>query len=127
MTLAVQFFLLVLVAIGLSAWLSAVTRRQAAALRQEMQALLAAQSQNVSAQLGNLGQAVTTQIGQVTQQMQSGVADAGKIASGAQQAVAEQIQKSTEMLGSIRQQLGQVQQAGHELSDAARQIENVLG
>jgi DNA recombination protein RmuC len=31
------------------------------------------------------------------------------------------------MLGTIRQQLGEVQQAGHELSEAARQIESVLG
>jgi len=31
------------------------------------------------------------------------------------------------MLGTIRQQLGEVQQAGHELSAAAKQIEDVLG
>ncbi len=92
-----------------------------------MQALIASQSQAVSAQLGNLGQAVTTQISQVTQQVQTGMASAGALTSETHKTVAEQLQKSTEMMGNIRQQLGQVQQAGHDLSDAARQIENVLG
>jgi len=100
---------------------------QAAALRQEMQALLAAQSQAVTTHLGQLAQSLTTQLGQVAQHVQTGMASSGALASGAQKAVAEQLQASTEMLGSIRQQLGEVQQAGHDLSGAARQIESVLG
>ena len=120
--------LLVALVMGAVVWFVALTaRRQAAVIRQEMETLLASQSQAVSAQLGNLGQAVTAQVGQVTQQVQSGMASAGTLASSAQQAVAEQLQASTEMLGTIRQQLGQVQEAGHELSEAARQIESVLG
>jgi DNA recombination protein RmuC len=51
----------------------------------------------------------------------------GTLATGAQKAVSDQLQASTEMLGTIRQQLGEVHQAGHELSEAARQIETVLG
>jgi DNA recombination protein RmuC len=125
-------FLLAALAVGVIAWLAATgARRQAdaraAALRQEMQALLATQAQAVGAQLGQLGQAVTAQLGQVAQQLQSGIASAGALASSAQQAVSEQLQASTAMLGTIRQQLGEVQQAGHDLSDAARQIETVLG
>ncbi len=109
--------LLVALGMGAAVWFVALTaRRQAAALRQEMETLLVSQSQAVSAQLG-----------QVTQQVQSGMASAGALASSAQQAVAEQLQASTEMLGTVRQQLGQVQEAGHELSEAARQIESVLG
>jgi DNA recombination protein RmuC len=100
---------------------------QAAALRQEMQALLAAQSQAVTAHLGQLAQSLTTQLGQVAQHVQTGMASSGALASGAQKAVADQLQASTEMLGTIRQQLGEVQQAGHDLSGAARQIESVLG
>ncbi|PYU34876.1 MAG: hypothetical protein DMG28_04425, partial [Acidobacteria bacterium] len=42
-------------------------------------------------------------------------------------AVAARLAESTEMLGTIRQQLGEVQQAGRELSGAARTIELVLG
>ena len=55
------------------------------------------------------------------------MASVGTLATSAQKTVSEQLQASTEMLGSIRQQLGEVQQAGHELSAAAKQIEDVLG
>jgi DNA recombination protein RmuC len=97
------------------------------ALRKEMQSLLAVQSQATAAHIGQLAQSLTMQLGQVTQQVQSGMASVGTIATGAQKAVSEQLQASTQMLGSIRQQLGEVQQAGHELSIAAKQIEDVLG
>ena len=100
---------------------------QGEALRKEMQSLLAAQSQATAAQIGQLAQSLGAQLGQVTQQVQSGMASVGTIASGAQKAVSEQLQASTQMLGTIRQQLGEVQQAGHELSSAAKQIEDVLG
>src|SRR3984893_5909494 len=94
---------------------------QSDALRKEMQSLLAAQSQATAAQIGQLAQSLGAQLGQVTQQVQSGMASVGTIASGAQKAVSEQLQASTQMLGTIRQQLG------HELSAAAKQIEDVLG
>ena len=115
------------VSVGL---IAAQSRRQTGdqtALRQEMQTLLAAQSQAFNSQLGQLTHSVTTQLGQVSQQVQTGMASVGTLASSAQRAVSEQLQASTEMLGTIRQQLGEVQQAGHELSDAAKQIETVLG
>jgi DNA recombination protein RmuC len=70
---------------------------------------------------------MSSQLGQVTQQVQSGMASVGTLATSAQKAVSEQLQASTQMLGSIHQQLGEVQQAGHELSVAAKQIEDVLG
>jgi DNA recombination protein RmuC len=131
----VVIILLVLLVSGVVALWSAFTaRRESAALRQEMQALLAAQAQVAAAQaqamttqLGQLGQTVTSQLGQVSQQVQGGMASAGTLASGAQKAVSEELQKSTEMLGTIRQQLGQMQQAGKDLSEAARKVENVLG
>ncbi len=86
-----------------------------------------AQAQTMSAQIAQLSQTVATQLGQVSQQVQGGMASAGSLASGAQKAVSEELQKSTEMLGTIRQQLGQMQQAGQDLSEAARKVENVLG
>jgi DNA recombination protein RmuC len=98
-----------------------------AALRQEMQASLGAQAQTVATQIGQLTQAVTQQLGQVTQQLQTGVAATGALASDAQRAVSAQLEASTEMLGTIRQQLGEVQQAGRDLAGAARTIEMVLG
>jgi len=100
---------------------------QAATLRQEMQALVAAQSQAIASHLAQLSQSMTLQLGHVSQQVQTGMASSGALASSAQKAVSQQLQASTDMLGTIRQQLGEVQQAGHELSGAARQIETVLG
>jgi DNA recombination protein RmuC len=124
--------LLVALAAGAAAWLARTGAQrqataQATAVRQEMQALAAAQSQSFTTQLGQLTQSVTTQLGQVTQQLQNGMASVGALTSVAQKAVSDQLQTSTQMLGSIRQQLGEVQQAGREVSDAARQIQTVLG
>lgn len=128
----VLFALLIVLAAGAAVlWSSFAAARRSAAqkreMQQEMQAVLAAQAQAMSAQIGQLSQMVTAQLGQVSQQVQGGMASAGALASSAQKAVSEQLQASTEMLGSIRQQLGQMQQAGQDLSEAARKVENVLG
>jgi len=121
---------LVVVALGgwaLAAWIRGRSEAQVTALRQEIQTLLATQAQTVATHIGQLAHSVTQQLGQVTQQLQTGVAATGTLASDAQQAVAARLAESTEMLGAIRQQLGEVQQAGRELSGAARTIELVLG
>jgi len=97
------------------------------AIRREMQALLAAQSQSTAAQISQLAQSLTAQLGQVTQQVQSGMASVGSIASSAQKAVSEQLQASTQMLTNVHQQIGEMQRAGNEVSAAAKQIESVLG
>ena len=100
---------------------------QATALRQEMQGLVATQSQALTAQLAQMAQSVTTQLAQVNQQLQNGMASTGTLVSGAQKDVSDQLRASTEMLGNIRQQLGEVKQASSDVSDAARHIETVLG
>src|SRR2546427_1269098 len=97
------------------------------ALRNEMQSLLAAQSQATAAQISQLAQSLTAQLGQVSQQVQSGMASVGTIATSAQKAVSEQLQAATQLLTSVHRQIGEMQQAGHELSVAAKQIEDVLG
>jgi DNA recombination protein RmuC len=131
MTLAVTLAVLALAAFAVSALALVSLRRRAEAeteaLRQEMQQLASSQSQAVTAQLAQLTQSFTAQLAQVTQQVQSGMASVGTLASGAQKAVSDQLRASTEMLGTIRQQLGEVQQAGRDLSEAAQQIESVLG
>ncbi len=131
---------MVLALVGaLAAWFAGVSagrraQSQMDMLRQDMQTLVAAQSQAVGAQLiqlsqtvGQLSQTVVAQTGQVMQQVQSGMASTGTLATNAQKAVSEQLQASTETLGSIRQQLGEVQKGAHDLFEAARQIESVLG
>lgn len=124
--------LLVALVAAAALWLAQTADRrqseaQATALRQEMQNVLAVQSQAVSAQLSQLTQSVITQLGQVTNQVQSGMASTSTLASEAQKAVSERLQASTDMLVAVQQKLGEMQQAGRELSEAAKQIENVLG
>lgn len=125
-------FVIAVAAAGAAAWTAARwaqrrTEREASALRQEMQNLLATQSQGLMAQLGQLSQAVTQQLGQVTQQVQSGMASTGTLVSDAQRAVAVQLQSATTIMGTLQQQLGKVEQSGRDLSDAAKAIESVLG
>jgi DNA recombination protein RmuC len=127
MTLTAALVLVALAALAVSGLAIWGARRRAEALRQEMQVLLSSQSQAVTAQFAQLAQAFTAQLSQITQQVQTGVASVGTLATGAQKAVSDQLQASNETLGNIRQQLGEMQQKSHDLSEAARQIESVLG
>ena len=111
MTLSAVLVVLALAALAVCAMALMSLRRRAetesAALRQEMQALAGSQSQAVTAQFAQLSQSFTAQLAQVTQQVQTGMASVGTLATGAQKAVSDQLRASTEMLGTIRQQLGE--------------------
>jgi DNA recombination protein RmuC len=100
---------------------------QLAAVRQELQLSLASQGQAVNTQINHLAQTVTTQLGQVRQDLMSGVASSGKLASDAQIAIAQQLQSSNETIRQMSQQLGEVQNAGRELSQATQTLQQVLG
>jgi DNA recombination protein RmuC len=103
------------------------TDAQLSAVRKEMQNSLATQSQTVLAQMNSLMQSVTQQLGQVRHELQSGVASSGQLASAAQTAMAQQLQASNEAIRKISTQLGEVQQAGRDLSQTAQTLQNVLG
>jgi len=98
-----------------------------AAVRQEMQASLAAQGQNVAAQINHLMQSVTQQLGQVRQELQTGVASTGSLATQAQRDVAQQLQSSTNMLLQMQQRIGEVYQTSQDLSKATQSLQSVLG
>jgi len=100
---------------------------QLSAARQEMQNSIAAQAQTVTAQINHLMTSVTQQLGQVRQELQSGVASSGKLASDAQIAMTQQLQASSETIRKISLQLGEVQQAGRDLSETAQTLQTVLG
>ena len=105
-------------------------RRSAAELssvRQEMQASLASQSQNMSAQINHLMQSVTQQLGQVRQELQTGVASTGNLASQAQRDVAQRLESSTNVLLQMSQKIGEVYQTSQDLSKAAQTLQSVLG
>ena len=117
----------VLAALAASAWTRRRQQNEWSALRQEMQGLVAGQSQAVAAQLGQLSQSVVQQLGQVSQQVQSGLASTGSLVSDAQRAVAERLESSTSVIRELQRQLGEVQQSGRDLSTAAHLMESVLG
>jgi len=106
------------------------SRRSAAdltAVRQEMQASLATQSQNMAAQINHLMQSVTQQLGQVRQELQTGVASTGNLATQAQRDVAQQLQSSTNMLLQMQQRIGEVYQTSQDLTKATQTLQSVLG
>jgi DNA recombination protein RmuC len=101
--------------------------RNVAMLRQELQTLVGQQGQAISGQMGQLAQSVTTQLGQVRQELQSGVATTGKLATDAQREVSRQLESSNEAIRRISQQIGEVQKASQDLSTASQALETVLG
>lgn len=124
----VAICLLAIVVIGAILW-SAGRRSEAqlAAVRQEMQLSLTSQNQSVNTQINHLAQTVTTQLGQVRQDLMTGVASSGKLASDAQIAMAQELRSSNETIRKMSQQLGEVQQAGKEFSQATQTLQTILG
>ena len=124
--------LIVAMAAAAAAWAGAIwtgrrTESKTSELRQEMQNLLATQSQAFAAQLGQLNQSVTQQLGTMSLQIQSGMASTGSLVSDAQRAMSAQLQSAASVMGTLQQHLGKVEQSGRDLSDAAKAIESVLG
>lgn len=122
--------LLILLAISATWFFS---RRQNAAgaeivtLRQDMQATLVAHTQAMNSQLAQVTQTVLQQLGHVNSSLQDGLASSGKLVSQAQAAVATELRNSQEVLGRLGKQLGEIQQAGRDLSNATQTLQTVLG
>ncbi len=127
---------IVVVVVLLAAWLFLQTARNLGKeqesrarieqLQRDLQTL-AGQTQNFSQQLGQLAQNVTKSLEGVTGALQRGVTDSATIAAQAQTAMASELKNSRETLGQIQQQLGAVQQAGHQMSQTAQTLQNILG
>jgi len=127
-TILVAVGALAIVVVAVVLW--SASRRSAAdltAVRQEMQASLATQGQNMAAQINHLMQAVTQQMGQVRQELQTGVANTGNLATQAQRDVAQQLQSSTNMLLQMQQRIGEVYQTSQDLTKATQTLQSVLG
>jgi DNA recombination protein RmuC len=120
--------ILVIAAIAIVLWMTGRrSNEELSAVRQEMQNSLALQGQSMAAQINHLMQAVTAQLGQVRQELQTGVASTGKLASDAQIAMAQQLQASSETIRKMSVQLGEVQQAGRDMSQATQTLQSILG
>ncbi|HYL09484.1 MAG TPA: DNA recombination protein RmuC [Candidatus Acidoferrales bacterium] len=100
---------------------------QLTGLRQEMQSLLASQAQGFANQIGQMNQTVMQQLGQMNQTVQKGIENSVQLTSSAQETWSAEVRSSREVLGRIQQQLGEVQQAGRELSLASQTLQTVLG
>jgi DNA recombination protein RmuC len=70
---------------------------------------------------------VTQQLGQVRQELQTGIASSGQLASDAQKEVARRLQSSTDALVQMSQKIGEVQRTSQDLSQAAQTLQSVLG
>lgn len=104
-----------------------VPSSELSALRQDMQSALAAQSQALNTQLSQVTQTFLQQLGQVRTALQDGLASSGNLVSQAQSAVASELRNSQEVLRRVGQQLGEIQQAGRDLSHATQTLQTVLG
>jgi DNA recombination protein RmuC len=127
---AIVLLLLVVLSISLL-WLfmrrQNTTGTDLAVLRQDMQTALMAHSGAVNNQLAQVTQTVLQQLGQVNASLQDGLASSGKLVSQAQAAVASELRNSQEVLGRVGKQLGEIQQAGRDLSNATQTLQSVLG
>jgi len=127
---AIVLILIILLAISVT-WL--FSHRQSAAdaeigtLRQDVQTALMAHSQAMNNQLTQVTQTVLQQLGQVNSSLQDGLASSGALVSQAQSAVASELRNSQEVLARLGKQLGEIQQAGRDLSNATQTLQTVLG
>lgn len=112
----------------LGAWLRGGSpQSDVKAIHEEMQRLLTAQAQGFSAQMGQVTQLVTQQLSEVRRDLEQGVHSSGQITADAQREVTEQLRNSTEVLAQLSEHLGEVQQSGRELTEAAKTVQAVLG
>lgn len=124
--------LVVVVALAVTLWISgrskaSLLESQLSALRQEMQTLLTSQAQGFTGQISQLNQTVLQQLGQMNQTVQKGVENSVQLTSKSQDTWTVEVRNSREVLAKIQQQLGEVQQAGRELSTATQTLQTVLG
>jgi len=95
-------------------------------LRRDLQALIGVQSQNAG-QISAIGQTVAQRLDSVTKTLQDGVTQSAQIAATSQSQMTEQLKNSQLALGEIQKQLGEVQLAGSQMSQATQTLQNILG
>jgi len=99
-------------------------------LRRDLVGLLTAQAQT-SSKMETIFNAVNSRLEAVTTAVQQGTSDSAKITSQitsqAQTAMSTELKNTRDQITQIQQQLGQVQQSGNLMHDAATRLENILG
>jgi DNA recombination protein RmuC len=95
-------------------------------LRRDLQTMATAQAQSAG-QIAAIGQSVTQRLDSVTKTLQDGVSHSAQIAAQSQSAMATELKNSQQTLGEIQKQLGAVQLAGNQMSQATQTLQNILG
>ena len=109
-----------------SEWLEA----QMNELRRDLLGLSTAQTQS-STKMETIANTVASRLEAVTTAVQQGAKASAEttaqITSQAQTAMSNELKNTREQITQIQQQLGQVQESGHLMHDAATRLENILG
>jgi len=109
---------------------SAQLETQMLELRREMQSVATGQAQS-SGQVKAIADSVSLRLESVNAAVQEGMKGAaqvtGQITSQAQSVMAEELKNTRAQIGEIQKQLGEVQQAGKQMSQTAQTLEGILG
>ena len=99
-------------------------------LRRELQSVATSQAQS-SGQVKAIADSVSLRLESVNAAVQEGMKGAaqvtGQITSQAQSVMAEELKNTRAQIGEIQKQLGEVQQAGKQMSQTAQTLEGILG
>jgi len=99
-------------------------------LRHDLLTLSSTQAQS-AAKMETIANTVATRLEAVTTAVQQGAKNSAEITSQitsqAQAAMSNELKNTREQITQIQQQLGQVQESGHMMHEAATRLENVLG
>jgi DNA recombination protein RmuC len=99
-------------------------------LRRDLQTMAAAQA-NSAGQMEAIAKGVSQRLDSVTPALQEAIKNSaqitGQLTSDAQTHMANELKSTREQISQIQHQLGEVQQAGKELSKSAQTLEGILG
>jgi DNA recombination protein RmuC len=105
---------------------SALVENQLNEMRRDLQSVATTQAQSAG-KVDAIGQSVTQRLDSVSKALQDGVKDSANISAQSQTAVRDEIKNTREMMERIHKQLGEVQQAGQQMSKSAQTLETILG
>jgi DNA recombination protein RmuC len=95
-------------------------------LRRDLQTFASAQQQSTG-QIAAIGQNVNQRLDSVSQSLADNVKAAANIAAQSQTSMQGELRSTREQIIAFQKQLGEVQQAGRELSSATQTLQSILG
>jgi DNA recombination protein RmuC len=109
---------------------SALLESQLTELRRDMQTVASSQAGSAG-KLETIAQSVAQRLESVTKALQDGVKDSAtissQITSQSQTAMANELKNTRDQISQIQKQLGEVQEAGKQMSQATQTLEGILG